>query len=443
VKPFLIKNKFIPGGRIILPGDKSITHRALILSAISRGKTILNNFPLHDDSLATLNALSALGVKILRQGSQVSVFGCGNRGLKTAQRPIFVNNSGTTLRLLLGVLAGMDFETKVTAAKFLSARPMSRVNVPLRLMGAKITARKKNNEEYAPVVISGGNLKGIVYQPGIASAQVKSAILLAGLFAKGKTQVIERLATRDHTERMLGIFGADIAVNNKRIILKPNRQLVSPGKIYIPGDISSAAFFIVLAAIIPQAKITIEQVSLNPGRCGIINVLKRMQAKIKVTVLKAKKPVNFEPSGSLTISSSKLKGTLVTSGEVPFLIDELPILMVAACFAQGSTIIQGVGELRVKETDRINSMVFNLKKMGADIRVHKAGGVENMVIRGQGRLCGSRLKSFGDHRTAMSMVVAAYGAEGESRLDDIGCVSKSFPGFLATLKSLSRISCKP
>ncbi|MBU4252329.1 MAG: 3-phosphoshikimate 1-carboxyvinyltransferase [Candidatus Omnitrophica bacterium] len=434
---FLIKHKFIPSGRIILAGDKSIAHRALILSALSRGKTILKNFPLHDDSLATLNALSALGVKIRRKGGLVLVKGCGKGGLKASGKPIFVNNSGTTLRLLLGVLAGMDFKTKIVAGEYLSRRPMSRVNVPLRLMGARITARIKNNEEYAPVVISGGKLKGIVYHAKIASAQVKSAILLAGLFAKGKTRVFERLSTRDHTERMLKMFGANIIVNSNSVTLNPNQDLVSPGEIYIPGDISSAAFFIVLAALIPKARIIIEQVSLNPGRSGIINVLKRMQAKIKVVVSKADQLVNFEPQGNLTISSSKLKGTVVYPKEIPSLVDELPILMVAACFAGGRTIIKGVSELRVKETDRINSMVVNLRKMGAEIRVTKVGPVENIIIQGRGRLCGSELKSFGDHRTAMSMVVAALAAEGESRLDDISCVSKSFPGFLKTLESLA------
>jgi 3-phosphoshikimate 1-carboxyvinyltransferase len=437
-KPYLIKQKFIPNGRIIFAGDKSIAHRALILSALSSGKTILKNFPVHDDSLATLNALSALGVRILRKDGVVSVKGCGRRGLKTPEQPIFVNNSGTTLRLLLGVLAGMDSKAKVVAGKYLSARPMSRVNVPLRLMGARITARVKDNEEYAPIVIKGGNLKGIVYHLPIASAQVKSAILLAGLFAKGKTQVFQRQSTRDHTERMLKLFGANIVLNNNSIALDPNQDLVSPHEIYIPGDISSAAFFIVLAAIIPKAKIIIEQSSLNPSRSGIINVLRRMQAKIKIVVFKGGQPVNFEPRGNLTISSSKLKGTVVYPSEIPSLIDELPILMVAACFAQGRTIIKGIGELRVKETDRINSMVVNLSKMGADIRVNKVGRIENMVIQGQGRLCGSELRSFGDHRTAMSMIVAALAAEGRSRIDDIGCINKSFPGFLATLNSLMK-----
>lgn len=435
-KPFLIQNKFVPCGKIILPGDKSIAHRALILSALSRGKTVLKNFPIHADSLATLNALTALGVRIRRDENQVLVFGRGSQGLKKSRKPIFVGNSGTTLRLLLGVLAAEDFKTKLIAGKYLSVRPMSRVNVPLRLMGAGISAKIKDGEEYAPIVISGGGLKGIVYRMPVASAQVKSAILLAGLSAKGKTRVIERLGSRDHTERMLKIFGANIVTKNNTITLDSNKSLVSPGQIYIPGDISSAAFFMVLASIIPGAKVTFERLSLNPTRIGIIKVLKRMKAKIKVQALKGRQSGSFEPVGDLTITSSKLKGTSIAPYEIPSLVDELPIIMVAACFAEGRTVIKGAGELRVKETDRINSMVRNLKSMGADIGVKKSGCQESIVIKGGRHLHGASLKSFGDHRTAMSMVVAALAAKGTSRLDDINCVSKSFPGFLATLKSL-------
>ncbi len=436
IKPFLIQNKFVPVGKIILPGDKSIAHRALILSALSQGKTILKNFPIHADSLATLNALTALGVSIRRKENQVLVFGRGRQGFKKSRKPIFVGNSGTTLRLLLGVLAGEDFKTKVIAGKYLSARPMSRVNVPLRLMGAGISAKIKGAEEYAPIVISGGDLRGIAYRMPIASAQVKSAILLAGLSAKGKTRVIERLGSRDHTERMLKIFGANIVINNNSITLDPNKALVSPSRIYIPGDISSAAFFMVLASIIPGAKIILQRLTLNPTRSGIIKVLKRMGAKIKIATLQGKQSGSFEPVGNLTINSSKLKGASVAVCEIPSLVDELPIIMVAACFAEGRTVIRGAGELRVKETDRINSMVRNLKCMGADIRVKKTGSGESIVIKGGRQLHGASLKSFGDHRTAMSMVVAALAAEGASRLDDINCVSKSFPGFIEALKSL-------
>jgi len=435
MKPFVIKNKFTPRGKICLAGDKSIAHRALIISVLSRGKTIIKNFPLHDDSLATLGALTVLGAKISRVNHQVSVWGV--KGLSKPRKPIFVNNSGTTLRLILGVLAGLDFETKIIAAKYLAVRPMSRVNKPLRLMGAKITAKNSGAEEYPPLVISGGNLKGITYHMPVASAQVKSAILLAGLSALGKTRVIERVGTRDHTERMLKAFGANITVNKNCVTLNPVRCLISPGRIYIPGDISSAAFLTVLAVIIPGAKVVIERVSINPSRCGIINVLKRMGAKIKVMPLKNKLQ-SFEPMANLTVSSGKLKPALVNSSEIPSLIDELPVLMVAACFAEGRTIIKGAGELRFKETDRINSMLINLRSMGADIRLIKSGSSENIVINGKGALNGAKLKSFGDHRTAMSVVIAALGAKGSSRLDDISCISKSFPGFLTTLKSLLR-----
>ncbi len=438
MKPFLIKNKFIPKGKITPSGDKSIAHRALILSALSCGKTILRNFPIHDDSLATLGALSVLGIKIVRKDKQVLVFGKGRFGLTKPRKLIFAGDSGTTLRLLLGVLAGQNFRTKVTAGKYLSIRPMARVNRPLRLMGAKITSKIKGNDEYAPIVISGGNLRGITYRLPVISAQVKSAILLAGLFAQGKTHLIEKISTRDHTERMLRIFGADVVIKNKSIILNPDKDLVGPPEIYIPGDISSAAFFIVLAVIIPGAKVIIEKVGTNPTRSGIIRILRRMGARIKTTHPKDNKSQVFEPTGDLMVSASKLKATVVYPYEVPSLIDELPILMVAACFAQGRTIIKGVGELRVKETDRINSMVRNLESMGADIQVKKINSRENIIIKGKDRLCGANLKSFGDHRTAMSMVIAALAAKGESKIDDISCISKSFPRFLTVLYGLSR-----
>ncbi len=437
-KSFLIKSKFIPRGCIRLAGDKSIAHRALILSALSDNNTRLKNFPVHDDSLATLNTLRVLGVKILFKKGLIYVFGRGFQGLNPPEQPLQVGNSGTTLRLILGVLAGLPFKVKVIAGKYLSARPMSRVNIPLRLMGARIIARKKAKEEFAPLVIRGGDLKGIVYHLKIASAQVKSAILLAGLLAKGRTQVCERLSTRDHTERMLKTFGVNISIRNKRIILKPGLPLSSPGEIYIPGDISSAAFFIVLALIIPQASITIEQTSLNPSRMGLIKVLKRMGAKINLSSLQSAQPVSFEPCGDLKVISSKLKGTVVNSREIPYLVDELPILMVAACFAQGLTVIKGVSELRVKETDRINSMVFNLQRMGADIRVKRELEAENIIIYGGRSLHAAKLKSFGDHRTAMSMVVAAMAVGGQSILDDISCVNKSFPDFLKKLNSLNQ-----
>ena len=439
MKPFVIKDKFIPCGRISLPGDKSIAHRALIISAFSSGKTTIDNFPVHDDSSATLKAMVILGIKLLRTDKQVLVWGRPRQGLLKPRKPIFVYNSGTTLRLLLGVLAGQNFNTKLVAGRYLSRRPMARVNLPLRLMGAQIIAKNKGLEEYPPIVIMGNKLQGISYRLPIASAQVKSAILLAGLSAQGKTQVIEPIKTRDHTERMLKLCGVRITVKGQKITLDPGRDLVSPGRIYIPGDISSAAFFMVLAAIIPGAKVVIQRVSLNPRRCGIIKVLKRMQAEIKVSGFKNNPAQSFEPMGDIMVSGSRLKGTVINSQEIPSIIDELPVLMVAGCFAQGRTVIKGAEELRVKETDRINSMFWNLKNMGADIRSVKSGTQENIIIEGQATLQGAELKSFGDHRIAMSMVVAAIAAEGKSRIDDLTCVNKSFPGFLTTLKTLFRV----
>jgi len=435
VKPLTVKNKFVPRGKILISGDKSIAHRALILSALACGRTTLRNFPFHDDSLSTLGALCALGVRIECKENKVLVYGKGKYGFKEPRGPIYVGDSGTTFRLLLGVLAGQKFQTKVKAGKYLSVRPMARVNLPLRLMGAKIYSKVKGSEEYAPITIQGGSLKGITYRPPVSSAQVKSAILLAGLFAKAATCVIEKDLTRDHTERMLKNFGADLRTKGKKIDLNPAKELTSPGEIYIPADISSAAFFIVLAAIIPNSKILINCLCLNPGRTGAIRVLKRMGAKIKISCLKDAGSGSFEPRGDLSVVFSRLKAVTINHGEIPSLIDELPVLMVAACFVKGRSIIKGAGELKVKETDRINSMVSNLKKMGADIKTQKSG--ENIIIDGTGRLRGASLKSFGDHRTAMSLVVAALAAEGESRIDDISCINKSFPCFLNILNCLA------
>jgi 3-phosphoshikimate 1-carboxyvinyltransferase len=300
-------------------------------------------------------------------------------------------------------------------------------------MGAEIKATNVMREEYPPITIKGGALKAINYKMPVASAQVKSAILLAGLFAKGVTRVNEPVKTRDHTERMLKSFKADIKSRDKEIILKGNRELSSPGLITVPGDISSASFFMVLAAIIPDSRIVIKNVSLNPTRAGVINVLKRMQADIKIKVYSTK---SAEPVGDIIVRTSNLKGTVVKKAEIPTLIDELPILMVAACNAEGSTIFEGVQELRVKETDRIRSMQENLKKMGALFMVSKGINSEKVIIKGKNKLNGSKVKSFGDHRTAMSMVIAGLKAEGKTSIDDVSCINKSFPEFLKTLKSI-------
>jgi len=307
------------------------------------------------------------------------------------------------------------------------------------MMGAKINSKLKTQnsklEEYSPITIRGGNLKPITYRLPLASAQVKSAILFAGLYTKGTTRVIEPVKTRDHTERILRLFKADIKVKQNKIVIKGNKELVSPGRIFIPGDISSASFFIVLATILSGSRILVKNVNLNPRRIGIIRVLKRMGADIRVMV-DSSGAKSYEPTGNIFVSSSSLKGTVVNKEEIPSLVDELPILMVAACYARGKTIFEGVGELRVKETDRIMSMSCNLRKMGAQIKVLKTAKSEKIVVEGGRDLKGAAVKSFGDHRTAMSMVIAALGAQGNTKIDNIICINKSFPNFLSLLKTL-------
>jgi 3-phosphoshikimate 1-carboxyvinyltransferase len=440
MRPFLVRGSGRLKGELTLSGDKSIAHRALIISALAPGKTVITNFPANKDCLATLNTLKKFGLKIKQEDSRtVTVFGKGLYGLAKPKGSVFIGESGTTLRLLLGVLAGQNFSTKLTAAKSLCRRPMLRVNAPLRMMGARITARRKSStgkEEYPPLAIRGGNLKAITYRMPVLSAQVKSAILLAGLYASGRTRVIEPVKTRDHTERMLKLFKADIKVKQNTIVIKGGPELSSPGRISIPGDISSAGFFITAAAILPGSRLLIKNVSLNPSRIGAINVLKRMRADIKLrrTGLRSA----GEPAGDIIIKSSSLKGVRVKREEIPSLIDELPVLMVAACLAKGKSVFEAVGELRVKETDRISSMQDNLARMGAHIRVEKHGRSENIVIEGSKQLKGAKVKSFSDHRTAMSLVIAGLSASGTTLIDNLDCINKSFPDFLALLKPLLR-----
>jgi 3-phosphoshikimate 1-carboxyvinyltransferase len=422
-------------GRINLPGDKSIAHRFVILGSISSNLTAIRNFPFNDDCISTVKAFKSLGVKIFCFPGEglVKVQGQGLRGLSKPFSAIFTGESGTTFRLLLGILSGQSFKTRLICAKSLSRRPMLRVTNPLRKMGARITSRKDpQGEEFPPLTIAGNNLESIKYKMPVASAQVKSAILLAGLYAKGLTRVIEPVQSRDHTERLLKAFRADIEVKGRQVAIRGRKELTSPGSVYVPGDISSAAFFLVLAAILSGSKIVLNNCGLNPTRAGAIKVLKRMGAQIKIKRVKFRS-ARFEPMGDIEIRSSRLKGTIVKKAEVPSLIDELPILMVAACFARGRSRFEGVGELRVKETDRINSMLYNLRKMDADIQVT---GREDIVIFGNNGLKGAKVKSFGDHRTAMSMIVAGLASRGATTIDDTSCISKSFPDFLKVLKSI-------
>lgn len=419
-------------GTVIVPGDKSISHRAAILAALTRGKTTIKNFLFSDDCLVTLKVLESLGVKIIYKKKFCEVVIESTGFLRAPKSSLFMKESGTSARVLLGVLAGQNFVSKVTGSPSLMRRPMLRVIKPLRLMGARIKAKKSKNDEFLPLEILPADLHGITWVQEVSSAQVKSAILLAGLFSEGETVIKESVATRDHTERMLKLFGVSAKSVKKVIHLYPS-PLQSPGEIVIPRDFSSAAFFIVAALLIKNSRLLIKDVGINPARFGIFYVLKRMGAKM--TILN-RRP-SFEPVADIEIVSSSLKATVIEAREIPGLIDELPVLMIAAAKARGKTIIEGAGELRVKETDRIQSMFFNLRELGIKINVKsgKKSG-ERIEIFGSDHFEGARLRSFSDHRTAMSVYIAALAAKGASTLDDAGCVSKSFPGFFDVMKHL-------
>jgi len=428
-----------------------------MLASVSEGSTRIKNLLMAEDIKRTMEAFRAMGVEmsIRRKAAQVNVIvhGVGMHGLKKPAKPLYLGNSGTTMRILPGILAGQDFEVVLEGDNSLSKRPMQRITAPLKKMGVDIEGQRakgisrlrsgqvghRAEEIRAPLKIHGGELKAIKYNSKIASAQVKSCILLAGLFADGVTSVDEPEKSRDHTERMLAIFGCKVKSEGRKVSLKGPVCLRSPGVIEIPGDISSAAFFIVAGCISPDAKIIIKNVGLNPTRIGILDILKKMGAdvslkfKINPLFLLGQKGLKPEPAGDIIVKSSRLKGVMISPKEVTRAIDEIPVIMVAACFAKGRTIIKGIKELRVKETDRVKSMVMNLHKMGADIKVKD----ESIVINGGRLLHSANVSSFGDHRTAMSMLVAGLGAKGEVIVTGLDCINKSFPNFLDILNKLN------
>ena len=414
-------------GEIALPGDKSISHRTVMIGSLAAGTSRIENFLKAEDCMTTINAFQKMGVNIRFDGKILFVDGAGLRGLKKPPATIYLGNSGTTMRLLLGILAGQDFETTLSGDESLSERPMRRVTNPLRQMGADI--KGKDDANFAPLTIRGGKLHAIDYASPIPSAQTKSSILFAGLYADGTTSVTEPFKSRDHTERMLSLFGADVFVDNQKTSIKNSGPLRGK-EISIPGDISSGAFFIVAALLLQDSEMVIRNVGFNKTRTGIIDILKRMGARIEEKNLHG----NWEPICDLVISSSNLKATTVEESEIPKAIDELPVLMVAAVCAKGRSVIKGAGELRVKETDRINSMLFNLNKMGAKVSCEG----DDVIIEGTGSLRGAELSSFGDHRTAMAMSIAALCASsGDSIIDDVTCIDTSFPEFFNILKSIT------
>lgn len=409
-------------GEVEMPGDKSISHRAVMIGSISNGKVQAENFLTGEDCMCTIDAFKRMQVKINVTGKTLKINGAGLNGLKKPGEALYLGNSGTTMRLISGILAGQDFETTLRGDESLSKRPMDRIIEPLTLMGADISSISNNG--CAPLKIKGKKLKSIKYKTKIASAQVKSCILLAGLYADGYTVVEEPFQSRDHTERMLEYFGADIKIDGKVAGIKSGRALEGK-KVRIPGDISSAAFFIVLTLLLEGSELTLRSIGINPTRRKIVDLLIKMGADIKIENEKKL----FEPICDLKINASNLRGIKITEEEVPQIIDEIPILCVAAAQAEGLTEIRGVKELKVKETDRVFSMVDNLKKLGVDISSEN----NNIAIKGRRKRfsakSGTILESYRDHRTAMAMCVAAAASEATCRISDIDCINTSFPEF--------------
>lgn len=402
-------------GQIKVPGDKSISHRAVMLGSLANGVTEISGFLKGADCLSTIDCFRKMGIDIDINGENVTVHGNGLRGLKKPDEMLYTGNSGTTTRLLCGILAGQNFDTSITGDASIQKRPMGRVVKPLSMMGAKI------ENEYCPLYITGTKLHGVDYKMPVASAQVKTAIILAGLYADGETVIHEIEKSRDHTELMLSAMGADLTVDNLDITVKPTNDLTAVN-VDVPGDISSAAFFLVLGAIMPNSQITVTNVGINPTRTGIIDVLKDMGADITLENVHTSAG---ETVADITVRSSSLKGTTVGGDIIPRLIDELPIIAVAAVFADGQTVIKDAQELKVKETNRIRAVVDEFNKCGIDITETDDG----MIINGGKSIHGADFKTYGDHRMAMSLTVLAQLADGESTLDDSDCACVSYPTF--------------
>lgn len=413
-------------GEITIPGDKSISHRAVMFGALSKGTTEVTNFLQGADCLSTIDCFRRLGVEIENTTNKILVHGKGLHGLKKPDSILDVGNSGTTTRLISGILAGQNFETVLNGDDSIQSRPMKRIMEPLKLMGADITSIYGNN--CAPLRITGSSLKGIHYTSQVASAQVKSCILLAGLYADGTTSVTEPTVSRNHTEVMLRGFGANISCQGKTASILPTPELFGQ-KIEVPGDISSAAYFIAAGLIVPGSEILVKNVGVNPTRDGLIHVCEAMGADI---TLLNKRENGGEPVADILVRHSSLKSTTIQGAIIPTLIDELPMIAVMACFAKGTTIIKDAAELKVKESDRISVMADNLSRMGAHITATEDG----MIIEGGYPLHGTEIDSHLDHRIAMSFAVAALASEGETTIKDADCVKISYPDFYKDLLNL-------
>lgn len=415
-------------GEIEVSTDKSISHRAVIFSSLASGECIIKNFLSSEDTLSTCHCMTQLGIEIQKEGEMLRVKGKGLYGCKEPCDILNCGNSGTTMRLLSGFLAGQPFFSVLSGDQSLNRRPMKRVIEPLKIMGAEIYSR---SGACAPLALMGRKLEGIQYRLPVASAQVKSCLLLAGLNAASETRLIEPEKTRDHSERMLASMGADIEVQDLSILIKPAEKLEAQ-EFQVPGDISSAAFFIVAALIVPGSEIIIRNVGINPTRSGIIDILEQMGARLTVENMKT---IGGEPVADLVVSSSDLKAVQVEGAVIPRLIDELPILAVAMAMASGDSVVRDAGELRVKETDRIEAICYELGRLGVKIEETTDG----FIVRGRAALTkGTRVSSHGDHRIAMSLAVAALVAEGETIIEGSEVVNISYPEFWETVKSLQQ-----
>jgi 3-phosphoshikimate 1-carboxyvinyltransferase len=414
-------------GEVIVPGDKSISHRAIMLGSLAVGETVIEGFLKADDCLRTVECFKRMGIQILIEGDRVIIKGKGLYGLTEPSDVFDVGNSGTSIRLLMGILAAQKFHSTLTGDESIRRRPMGRVIEPLKKMGATIHGRDRDT--LAPLTVIGKELKSITYNMPVASAQVKSAVLFAGLYSKGTTTIVEKEPTRDHSERMLEYFGAKIKKEGNSISIEGGNEL-SGQNVFVPGDISSAAFPMVAALIIPGSEITIKNIGVNPGRTGILDVLHRMGADIQVV---NERVLSNEPVADIIVKYSKLKGIELSGSIMPRLIDEIPIIAVAASQANGKTVIKGANELRVKESDRIKTTVRELKRLGANIDELPDG----ILIYGPSKLKGGVCQSYNDHRIAMISAVAGLAATGNTTVEKVECVETSFPTFAAVMNGLS------
>ncbi|MBZ0159648.1 3-phosphoshikimate 1-carboxyvinyltransferase [Candidatus Methylomirabilis sp.] len=414
-------------GELILPGDKSITHRAIILGSLADGVTEITGALQSDDCRHTAKALVGMGATIEKLGDdQLQIRGCGLHGLKEPVEVLDVGNSGTSMRLLSGVLAAQPFFSVLTGDQYLRARPMARVTKPLRSMGATILGRDGGN--FPPLAIMGTHLKAIDYVSPIASAQVKSAILLAGLFAEGETTVTEPALSRDHTERMFEAIGIPIHRNGLSVMVDGAKKIPA-FQTAIPGDFSAAAFFIVAALVIPGSELTLREVGINPTRTGLLDALRSMGAVIEI---RRERTISGEPVADLYVKSQSLHGTELAGAMIPRMIDEIPVFAVAAALATGTTTIRNAAELRVKEVDRLAALVTELRRFGVQIEPRPDG----LALHGGSALSGCHCDSWGDHRMAMALAVAGLAAKGSTTISDSSCVSSSFPDFWTRLDAI-------